>query len=242
MKVIIIGLGNFGRSLAINLTNNGHEVFGIDCKMEKIDLLKEHISDVVCMDANNEAAYEALPIHQADLAIVAIGENEGSSIVATAILKNKYKNLRIISRSLSRIHDTILEAMGINDIVHPEQDAAFRLTKQIAFNYALDYFRVDNKYSIAEVFSPEDFIGKKVKNVNLIKKYSVSLITVIRNISGNIKYYFNSEDSDRKVIGLVTGDTVLQIGDILTIFGSNISIMNFIKDKEIKDIDKKFCI
>ncbi|WP_185849284.1 potassium channel family protein [Blattabacterium cuenoti] len=229
MKIIIIGLGNFGRSLALNLTDNGHEVFGIDHKMEKVDLLKDHIANVVCMDANNEAAYKVLPIKQADLGIVAIGENEGSSIVTTAILKKKYKNLRIVSRSLSKIHDTILEAMGINDVIHPEQDAAFRLTKQISFNYALDYFRVDNKHSIAEVFSPYSFSGKSVKSLKLTQKYSVSLITVIRDINNPMS---SKGTPTRKVIGLVTGNTVLQKGDILTLFGSNRSIMNFVKDKK----------
>ncbi|AWU39491.1 K uptake transporter subunit KtrA [Blattabacterium punctulatus CPU2] len=227
MKIIIIGLGNFGRSLALNLTDNGHEVFGVDHKMEKVDLLKDRIANVVCMDANNELAYKVLPIQQANLGIVAIGENEGASIVTTAILK-KYKNLRIVSRSLSTIHDTILEAMGINDVIHPEQDAAFRLTKQISFNYALDYFRVDNKHSIAEVFSPYSFSGKSVKSLKLTQKYSVSLITVIREIKNSISF---NEKSKKKVIGLVTGDTILQKGDILTIFGSNKSIMNFLKDQ-----------
>ncbi|AWU40050.1 potassium channel family protein [Blattabacterium punctulatus] len=227
MKIIIIGLGNFGRSLALNLTDNGHEVFGVDHKMEKVDLLKDRIANVVCMDANNELAYKVLPIQQANLGIVAIGENEGASIVTTAILK-KYKNLRIVSRSLSTIHDTILEAMGINDVIHPEQDAAYRLTKQISFNYALDYFRVDNKHSIAEVFSPYSFSGKSVKSLKLTQKYSVSLITVIREIKNFISL---NEKSKKKVIGLVTGDTILQKGDILTIFGSNKSIMNFLKDK-----------
>ncbi|WP_185871141.1 potassium channel family protein [Blattabacterium cuenoti] len=234
MKIIIIGLGNFGRSLALNLTDNGHEVFGIDYKMEKVDLLKDHIANVVCMDANNEAAYKALPIQQANLGIVAIGENEGASIVTTAILK-RYKNLRIVSRSLSKIHDTILEAMGINDVVHPEQDAAFRLTKQISFNYALDYFRIDNKHSIAEVFSPLYFNGKSVKSLELTQKYSVSLITIIRNFKKNSNCSNSSNiQFTRKVIGLVTGDTILQEGDILTLFGSNKSIMNFVKDKKNK--------
>ncbi|WP_185882980.1 potassium channel family protein [Blattabacterium cuenoti] len=226
MKIVIIGLGNFGRSLAINLTDNGHEVFGIDHKMEKVNLLRDHIADVVCMDANNEEAYDVLPIQQANLGIIAIGENEGSSIVTTAILKNKYKHLRIISRSLSRIHDTILEAMGINDVIHPEQDAAYRLTKQISFNYALDYFRVDNEHSIAEVFSPSSFNGEKVKSLKLTKNYSVSLITIIRDIN---KTEYKKNSLTRKVIGLVTGDTTIEKNDVLTIFGSNKSIMNFVK-------------
>lgn len=225
MRVIIIGLGNFGRSLALSLTENGHEVFGVDNNMEKVDFLKDHIQHVVCMDATNEAAYKALPMQQADLAIVAIGENEGASIVSTAILK-KYEHLRIISRSLSNIHETILEAMGISDVVHPEQDAAFRLTKIISFNYALDYFRIDNKHSVAEVVSPIIFNGKPVKELDLTKKYSVSLVTIMRQLEKT----FVAKDDKKEVKGLVTGETILQNGDILVLFGANKAIMKFVKN------------
>lgn len=221
MKIIIIGLGNFGKPLALYLTDNGHEVFGVDNKMEKVNLLNGQITHVICMDATNENAYDALPMKQADLAIVAIGENEGASIVATAILK-KYNHLKIISRSLSDIHDTILEAMEIRDVLHPEQDAAFRLTKRISFNYALDYFRVDNKYSIAEVKCPEYFFGKTVKELDLTRKCNVSLVTVMRhNKKNNIN---NLQESS----GLVNGETIFQKGDILVIFGFNSAIMNFV--------------
>lgn len=226
MKIIIIGLGNFGKPLALNLTDNGHEVFGADNQMDRVERLKDQIAHVVCMDATNEAAYTALPMQQADLAIVAIGENEGASIVATAILK-RYDHLKIISRSLSEIHDTILDAMGICDVLHPEQDAAFRLTKRISFNYALDYFRVDNKHSIAEVICPETFVGKSVKELDLTRKCKVSLVTVMCETGKKT----DKGESTQEVSGLVTGETVLQKGDILVLFGSNTAIMNFVKSK-----------
>lgn len=226
MKIVIIGLGNFGKPLALYLTDNGHEVFGVDIQMNKVELLKDQIAHVICMDATNEAAYNSLPLQQANLAIVAIVENEGASIVATAILK-KNIHLKIISRSLSDIHDTILEAMGISDIIHPEQDAAFCLTKRISFNYALDYFRIDNKHSIAEVICPEVFIGKSVKELGFTQKYKVSLVTIMRGI--NKKEY--KENIKQEVSGLVTEETILQKSDILVLFGFNTSIMDFLKIK-----------
>ncbi|XCI75109.1 MAG: TrkA family potassium uptake protein [Flavobacteriales bacterium] len=226
MKIIIIGLGNFGNPLALYLTDNGHEVFGVDNQMEKVERLKDHIAHVVCMDATNEDAYSALPMKQADLAIVAIGENEGPSIIATAILK-RYTHLKIISRSLSDIHNTILDAMGICDIIHPEKDAAFRLTKRISFNYALDYFRVDNKHSIAEVMTPDTFVGKSVKDLDLTRKYKVSLVTIMRDmVKKNVK-----KEPIQQVASLVTGDTILQKNDILVLFGANTAIMDFVKVK-----------
>ena len=106
MKILIFGLGNFGHPLAINLTETGNEVIGIDLKMDKVERLRDKIAHVVCMDSTNELAFQALPIKETDLAIVAIGENEGAAIITTAILK-KLNVSNIISRSLSPIHDTV---------------------------------------------------------------------------------------------------------------------------------------
>jgi trk system potassium uptake protein TrkA len=104
-------------SLAVNLTETGNEVIGIDNNMDKVNIVKNKISHAICMDATNESAYQALPIKDADLAVIAIGENEGAAIIATAVVK-KLTNARIIGRSLSPIHDTVLDAMGIQTNIH----------------------------------------------------------------------------------------------------------------------------
>lgn len=77
MKVVIIGLGNFGMSLAINLSNTGNEVIVADHNLEKIELMKEKVAHAVAIDATNENAYHSLPLNNADLAIIAIGERNG---------------------------------------------------------------------------------------------------------------------------------------------------------------------
>ena len=76
MKIIIFGLGNFGMSLALSLTETGNEVIGVDKQMDKINLIKDKISHAVCMDSTNEFAYESLPLKDADKVVVGIGENE----------------------------------------------------------------------------------------------------------------------------------------------------------------------
>ena len=132
MKIIVFGLGNFGMSLAISLTETGNEVIGVDKNIEKVNLVKDKISHAIAMDSTNELSYEALPLKDTDKVVVAIGENEGAAIITTAIIK-KLSDVKIISRALSPIHDSVLEAMGIHSIVHPEQESADRLTKQINF-------------------------------------------------------------------------------------------------------------
>ena len=95
MKVIVFGLGNFGMSLAISLTETGNEVIGVDKDIEKVNLVKDKISHAIAMDSTNELSYEALPLKDADKVVVAIGENEGAAIITTAIIK-KLSDVKII--------------------------------------------------------------------------------------------------------------------------------------------------
>ena len=159
MKIIVFGLGNFGMSLALSLTETGNEVIGIDRQMDKINLVKDKISHVICMDSTNELAYDAVPLNDADKVVVAIGESEGAAIITTAIIK-KLSEVKIISRALSPIHDTVLEAMGIYSIIHPEQESADRLTKQINFKSTLENYQLDNNFTISEVKAKNEFLFK----------------------------------------------------------------------------------
>ena len=221
MKIIIFGLGNFGMSLALSLTETGNEVIGVDKQMDKVNLIKDKISHAVCMDSTNELAYESLPLKDADKVVVGIGENEGAAIITTAIIK-KLSNVKIISRALSPIHDTVLEAMGIYSIVHPEQESADRLTKQINFKTTLENYQLDNNYTISEVKSKPEFHGKTLAELNSIDKYHLNLITIIRkrektNLMGK-------KTIIKETIGLPKPDTVLLEDDILVVYGENKNI------------------
>lgn len=221
MKIIVFGLGNFGMSLAISLTETGNEVIGVDKQMDKVNLVKDKISHAICMDATNELAYSAIPLKDADKVVVAIGENEGAAIITTAIIK-KLSDVKIISRALSPIHDTVLEAMGIHSIVHPEQESADRLTKQINFKTTLENYQLDNNYTISEVKSKPEFHGKTLSELNTIDKYHLNLITIIRkrektNLMGK-------KSIVKETIGLPKPDTVLLEDDILVVYGENKNI------------------
>ena len=218
MKIIVFGLGNFGMSLAISLTETGNEVIGVDKQMDKVNLIKDKISHAICMDSTNELAYTALPLNDSDKVVVAIGENEGAAIITTAIIK-KLSDVKIISRALSPIHDTVLEAMGIYSIVHPEQESADRLTKQINFKTTLENYQLDNNYTISEVKSKPEFHGKTLSELNSIDKYHLNLITIIRkrektNLMGK-------KSIVKETIGLPKPDTVLLEDDILVVYGEN---------------------
>ena len=218
MKVIIFGLGNFGTSLALSLTETGNEVIGVDNKMEKVNLIKDKISHSICLDSTNEQAFQALPIKQTDIAVVAIGENEGAAIITTAIVK-KLSAAKVISRSLSPIHDTVLQAMGIDFIVHPEQEAAEKLTTKINLKNVVDNFKIDKSYSISEIKTPSAFVGKTIIELNFRSAFNLNVITILRkkekiNLIG-------VSTTQMEVIGIPTGDTIIEEDDVLVVFGLN---------------------
>ena len=101
MKYIIVGLGSFGASLAEKLTGQGNEVIGIDIKMNRVDALKEKITHTICLDATDESTVSGLPLKDTDMVIVAIGENQGTNVMVTALFKN-LKVKKLISKSFAR--------------------------------------------------------------------------------------------------------------------------------------------
>ena len=104
MKYIIAGLGNFGSSLGMALTSQGHEVIAIDSSMQKVEAYKEVISSTICMDATEEYTVSGLPINDTDIVVVAIGEDQGANVMATAQFKT-LKARRLISRSINPLHE-----------------------------------------------------------------------------------------------------------------------------------------
>ncbi|WP_262249888.1 potassium channel family protein [Parapedobacter soli] len=228
MKYIVLGLGNFGTSLAIRLTELGHEVIGVDNKIGKVEQLKEKITHTVCLDSTDVDAVSALPVKDANAVIVAIGEDEGASLLTTALLK-RLKVKRIIGRIVSDLQRTVLEAMNIDEYIMPEEDAAGRLAMRLDNIDIVDSFKVSDNYSIIETKVPGKYVGKTLREANLTNKYRVIVLTTIKAIE-------KIEGGETKICSEATGiaksDTVLAEGDILVLFGEMKDINRLIQKSE----------
>lgn len=227
MKYIIFGLGNFGSALGQKLTQQGHEVIGVDNNMDKVDALKESISHTVCLDSTDQYTVSGLPLKDTDVVIVAIGEDQGANIMTTAVLKN-LKVKRLISRAITPIHENVLEAMGIEEIVHPEEETAERWAKKLSFKGVVDSFELSGEYSIVEVNVPSKYAGQTLQEVGFRKKYNVVVLTTIKreekkNVLG-VNYNINH------VQGVASPKTVLEENDILVIYGDNADIKKLLKE------------
>ncbi|MGY0392173.1 potassium channel family protein [Bizionia sp. KMM 8389] len=225
MKYIVVGLGSFGASIAEKLTAHGNEVIGIDKNMAKVDAYKEKISHTICMDAMDELTVSGLPLKETDVVIIAIGENQGANVMATALFKN-LEVKRLISRSINMLHEKVLLAIGVDEIVHPEQETAERWSKKLAFNNVVDSFELNSNYSIVEVSVPSKFVGKTIKDVELGAKYHLLALTTIKKDS--VPSAVGGQRKVGHIQGVAKPHTVLEQGDILVVYGANSDLKNFI--------------
>ncbi|AZI33664.1 potassium channel family protein [Kaistella carnis] len=226
MKYIVVGLGNFGLSLAEKLTKLGNEVIGIDNSIAKVEAVKEKISYAICLDATDEFAMSGLPWKDTDIVIIAIGEDTGANIMATAMVKKLHPN-RIISRAITPIHETILEAMNVETIIHPEDESAERWAKKLSLKGMVDSFELSMNFSIAEISIPDKLVGKTIEEVGFRNNYNLVCVTIIKKIAD--KNLFGKVKRINQIQGVVTTDTVLEAADILVIYGDNEDIKKFIK-------------
>lgn len=123
MRVLVIGLGNFGKELAIVLSELGHDVIGIDQNEFRVEELKDRISLSYIMDASEVLTLKSLPLDEIDCAVVTIGQSMDYSLRAVTALK-KLNVRRIYARAIDDTHKSILGAMGITYIFTPESYAA----------------------------------------------------------------------------------------------------------------------
>lgn len=213
--------------MAEKLTEEGNEVIGIDTNMDKVDNFKERISHTICMDATDEFTVSGLPLRDTDMVIIAIGENQGANVMATALFKNLQVK-RLISRAINPLHEKVLNAIGIDEIVHPEEETAERWAKKLCLKGVVDSFELNDDYSIIEVDLPSKYAGKTIREINIRRKYNLLVLTTISN--KEIKSVIGRSRNVARVGGLASPDNILNKDDILVVYGANKDIKKFLKE------------
>ena len=227
MKYIIVGLGNFGASLAEKLTEQGNEVIGIDKSMTRVDTYKDKISHTICLDSTDQYMMSGLPLANTDVVIVAIGEDQGANIMTTAVLKNLNVK-RLISRAITPLHENVLQAIGVDEIVHPEEETAERWAKKLCIKGVIDSYEINGRYSIVEITVSDRFAGKSLGDIGFRSNYNLVVLTTLR-----IKEERNFLGIQRKiheVQGIANNDTILNKGDIMVVYGDNRDIKKILAE------------
>lgn len=228
MKYIVVGLGSFGASLSRKLTAHGNEVIGIDTNMSKVEQFKEQISHTIRMDATDEFAVSGLPLRDTDVVVVAIGEEQGVNIMATALFKN-LRVKRLVSRAINPLHEKVLAAIGVDEIVHPEEESAERWANRFSLPNVIDSFELGEDYSIIEANVPKVYIGQTVESVGFRQRYNLLVLSTLKKTQET--GFTGGERRKTVVRGVVPPDFVLTAQDILVLYGANKDLKHFLKER-----------
>lgn len=227
MKYILIGLGNFGASLAEKLTMMGNEVIGVDVKQSKIEDIKHRITHAVNLDATEIGAVSNLPLKDTDVVIVGIGEDMGANIMATALMK-QMKVKRLISRAVSPLQETVLQAMGVEEIIHPEEETAERWAKKLNLRGVVDSFELSKDFSIIETRIPKKYDGRTLEDVGLKREYNIIVLTTME--MNQEKNAIGAYTEVAQVNDVASAKTILKHGGIMVLYGNNKNLKKFLKE------------
>jgi trk system potassium uptake protein TrkA len=181
----IIGLGNFGYYLATHLYEKGHDVLAIDKDHNLVQKIKDHVTQAVVADATDFKTMNSLSIHEMDAAVVCIGTDLDASIHTTLILKDVGAR-QVYAKANTEPHGRILRKVGAQEILFPEKDLAISLAERLHNPSLLDYLPFFEGYSIIELKPKESFVGKELKELDLINKYGVQVIAIKKVASGKL--------------------------------------------------------
>jgi trk system potassium uptake protein TrkA len=225
-KFAIIGLGSFGLSLARTLANDGAQVIAIDNDEEKIDAIREEVAYAIVMDATNDEVLKSQNIHEVDAAVVAIGEDFESLLLSTAHLID-LEVPRIIARANNHTQKTILQKIGVTEIVSPEEDVGLTIANKLLNPSFINFVPLPDDYEIVEVITPQNIAGRTVGDVELRQRYNLNLITVKREKSREMRD--GQEEKEYRVIGVPTPKTELHPEDTLILMGQSDDVNRFLE-------------
>jgi trk system potassium uptake protein TrkA len=209
-QFVVIGLGNFGYHLATHLCAKGHDVMAIDKDAGRVQAIKDLVSQAVAADATDREVLETLGLKQMDTVVVCIGTEMNNSVLATLNLKDIGVK-RVVAMAISDAHGRILEKVGVSDVVFPEKDLAISLAEKLHNPNMLEYLPFTEDYSIIQLAPPKEFIGKALRELDLINKYGVQVVAIKELIPDRINM-------------IPTASFVVKDSDILILLGPNKSL------------------
>lgn len=172
----ILGLGRFGKTLALTLAQSGHQVLIIDEDSDAINALADSVTAAVVGDPTNEAVLRAAGVRDYDCAVVCTAGNINDNILLTIMLKDLGVP-KVVARALNEGHKRVLERLGVDLIAFPEQDMGEKLAYMLGHDNVIDSLDFDG-YRIVEMHIPAAWVGKNLIELDLRRREKVNVIAV----------------------------------------------------------------
>lgn len=202
-SILLIGLGRFGRHIADQLNQLGHQVMAVDHNEERINDVLGIVTNAQIGDSTNAEFLESLGIRNFDVCIVAIGNDFQSSLETTSLLKELGAKL-VVSRAERDVQQKFLLRNGADEVIYPEKQVAKWAAIRYSSDHILDYIELDKNNAIIEVTVPENWIGLSIGQIDIRKKYNINIMAI---------------KSDSKISVSVTPDTVLTADETMLVLG-----------------------
>ncbi|AHF90255.1 K+ transport system, NAD-binding component [Opitutaceae bacterium TAV1] len=233
MKCCVIGLGVFGKNLAINLAQLGADVLAIDRREENVSLIKDEVGAAVVMDFDDPTALAGFPIAEMDAVVVAIGDSFEQSM-SFAVKAQELGAKRLACRVLSPMHERLLRLLKVDRLVVPEEVAARGLAHSLLMRGVVGGFDMGDGHSIIEARVPGALVGKTLIDTGAVfKKDGVRIVTIKRLIEPGLLAGLLKTDNAperRRTMGVVALDEPFQAEDIFVLFGEEKNLRAFLED------------
>ncbi len=212
-NILLIGLGRFGRHIAVQLNRFGHEVMAIDRNEERVNENLDIVTDAQIGDSTNSAFLSSLGVGNFDLCIVAIGNDFQSSLETTSLLKELGAKF-VVSRSERDVQAKFLLRNGADEVVYPEKQVAKWTAIRYSSDHILDFIELDDSYAVFEISIPEDWNGMSIGRLDIRKKYNINILAIKEN---------------GKINASVTPETILTGNKTLLVLGEYKAVQKWLR-------------
>lgn len=203
-NILLIGLGRFGRHIARQLNQMGHEIMAVDINEERVNKVLPFVTNAQIGNSTDAEFLDSLGIGNFDICFVAIGGDFQNSLETTSLLKELGAKL-VISRAERDVQEKFLLRNGADKVVYPEKQVAKWASIRYTDDHILDYMEVDASHAIFEVEVPYEWIGKTVGGLDIRRKYDINILAVKNEGEVSIAVSPNTV--------LSAGSTILVLGD-----------------------------
>lgn len=204
----IIGIGNFGRSVATTLCKLGHEVLAMDISEDRVRDIADHVTAAVQINVTDERAMKQVGIRNFDCVIISVGEDIRASILATVLCKEMGAK-HVVAKASDDMHAKILLKTGADSVVRPEHESGVRLARSLVSDSVIDYLDLSDEYSIHEMRIPRVWVDKSIMKIDVRRNYGISIIAIRRG---------------GRIIVAIDPEQPLKADDVLVMIGSNKSL------------------
>jgi trk system potassium uptake protein TrkA len=176
-RFIVVGLGNFGSTVAETLHSAGHDVAALDRDPERVDDMASKVSRAALGDGTEVRTLRQLGAEDANAAVISTGDDLTASAL-TALVMRDLGIEEIYVKVVSHEHARLIEKIGVTETIFPERESGIRLGKRIASRALLNYVQLGPGFSVQEMAVPPSWVGKSLRELEPRRRHGISVVAV----------------------------------------------------------------